>query len=173
MSTIFCRLASLHVNPPEHTTSLFSLLPSFSTTESGSKIQTHTVEYSPFSIQIGSREACIHIKQSNFCDKYPLSKYAPPPPTLIIILSYLKQYLHKTLRVSDVNSPVFLHFWFCYIKSQFFFSIFCFNKYGLSLHYPNLKKKLTHLDIGSLRKVLLFHTKISIIYENGSKFAVV
>ena len=77
------------------------------------------------------------------------------------------------LRVSDVNSPVFLYFWFCYIKSQIFFLIFGFNKYGPSLHYPNLKKKLSHLDIGSLRGLLLFHTKISIIYENGSKFAVV
>ena len=75
-------------------------------------------------------------------------------------------------RVSDVNSPVFLQFWFCYIKSQFLFSIFCFNKYGSSLHYPKLKKNLTHLDIGSLRELLLLHTKIYIIYENGCKFAV-
>ena len=79
----------------------------------------------------------------------------------------------RSHRVSDVNSPVFLYFWFCYIKSQIFFFIFCFNKYGPSLHYPYLEKKLSHLDIGSLRGLLLFHTKISIIYENGSKFAVV
>ena len=87
--------------------------------------------------------------------------------------SYSKVHVNKSSRVSDVNSPVFLHFWFCYIKSQFFFSIFCFNKYGPSLHCPNLEKKLSHLDIGSLRELLLFYTKISIIYENGSKFAVV
>ena len=49
---------------------------------------------------------------------------------------------NKNNRMSDVNSPVFLHFWFCYIKSQFFFSIFCFNKYGPSLNYPNLEKKI-------------------------------
>ena len=48
---------------------------------------------------------------------------------------------HHYTRVSDVNSPVFLQFWFCYIKSQFLFSIFCYNNYGSSLHYPKLKKK--------------------------------
>ena len=76
-------------------------------------------------------------------------------------------------RVSDVNSPVFLALLVLLHQITIFFLIFCFNKYGPSLHYPNLKKKLSHLDIGSLRELLLFHTKISIIQENGSKFAVV
>ena len=67
-----------------------------------------------------------------------------------------------TTRMSDVNSPVFLHFWFCYIKSQFFFQFFVL----ISCIIQTWKKQLTHLDIGSLRELILFHTKISIIYEN-------
>ena len=34
--------------------------------------------------------------------------------------------IHVASRVSDVNSPVFWHFRFCYIKSQFFFQFFLF-----------------------------------------------
>ena len=50
---------------------------------------------------------------------------------------------------------------------------FCFNKYGPTLLYLKLEKKLTHLDIGSLREMFLFHTKKlrTFIYVNGYKFA--
>ena len=75
--------------------------------------------------------------------------------------------------MSDVNSPVFFALLVRLHQITIFFSIFGFNKYDPSLHYPNLGEKITYLDIVSLRELLLFHTKISIIYENGSKFAVV
>ena len=67
--------------------------------------------------------------------------------------------------------------WFAIIKvffTDFFFHFFFgFNKYGPTLHYLKLEKKLTHLDIGSLRELFLFHTKKlrTFIYVNGYKFA--
>ena len=65
--------------------------------------------------------------------------------------------------------------WFAIIKVFFtdFFFIFFFNKYGPTLHYLKLEKKLTHLDIGSLRELFLFHAKKlrTFIYVNGYKFA--
>ena len=75
--------------------------------------------------------------------------------------------------MSDVNSPVFFGLLVLLRQITIFFSIFCFNKRISSQHYPYLGKKLTHLDVGSLRELLLFHTKLSIIYENGSKYAVI
>ena len=60
-------------------------------------------------------------------------------------------------RVSDVNSPVFWHFFFCYIKSQIFFQFFVL----INIAYPCIIQtwKKTHLDIGSLESCYYFIQK--------------
>ena len=70
--------------------------------------------------------------------------------------------------MSDVNSPFFRTFGSVTSSHNCFFT-FLFFQYGPALCKTG--KNLIHLDIGSLSLLLLFHTKISIIYENQSKFA--
>ena len=78
-------------------------------------------------------------------------------------------HISLSLRVSDVNSPVFLYFWFCYIKSQFLF--FVLINMAKPCIIKNGAKNINSPGHRFTEGAVIMHTKISVIYENGSKFA--
>ena len=66
-------------------------------------------------------------------------------------------------------------FFFCTFgsatSSHNFVSIFCFDKYGQTLHYRKLEKNFISPGNRFTEGSVIIYTNISIIYENGFKFA--